>query len=96
MHYYVELANARVSRDEAIRFLKEVLVPTMRTKGYPMRVLVRRYGLGPVQFVILSDVAKFAELDGWFDRLGPGGHTLLAQTHEIFKDEVYGLFSDLE
>jgi len=96
MHYYVEFANARVPRDEAIRFLKDVLMPAMRAKGYSMRVLVRRYGLGPVQFVILSDVAKFAELDGWFNRLGADGHTLLAQSHEIFKDEEYGLFSDLD
>lgn len=65
MMYHAEWFNARVPA-EMREFLKNELLPYWRTVGkFNVRVFETEENLGPMQFLLVTEMERIGDIDGW-------------------------------
>lgn len=77
--WHVEGFDARDDAAEVEALLRDRFLPYFRAQGFTVRVFVTQVSLGPRQFWLATEVASFADIDGWAARAGEEGAVLIGE-----------------
>ncbi len=77
--WHVEGFDAKDDAGDLTTLLRDRLLPYFRDRGFNIRAFATQASLGPRQFWLATEMAGFAEIDGWAARAGDEGGALLAE-----------------
>jgi hypothetical protein len=77
--WHVEGFNARDNAADLETFLRDRFLPYFRARGFNVRCYATRVSLGPRDFWLATEIARFGDIDGWATRAGDEGGRLITQ-----------------
>jgi len=96
--WHVETFAPRGDASVLASFLKEELLPYMRSRGFNVKVFLTQYALGPDQFWLLTELDSMASFDKWPQMAEgePRGRELMDQVTSMVENVRASVVRDLE
>ena len=96
--WHVETFASKVAASVLAAFLKDELLPYMRTRGFNVKVFATQYALGPAQFWLLTELENMGSFDHWPEMAEgePRGRELMDKITSMVTDVKASVVRDLE
>ena len=76
--WHIETFDSRGAPGEMEALLRDRLLPYFRERGFNVRAFATQASLGERQFWLATEIAGFADIDGWPARAGEEGASIIA------------------
>lgn len=93
--WHVEGFNSRGAPEAVEAFLRDRFLPYFRSRGFTVRAFATQASLGPRQFWLATELARFADIDGWAARAGEEGAALIAELLALVDRIEAGIVEEL-
>ena len=94
--WHVETFDSRGVPGEMESLLRDRLLPYFRERGFTVRAFATQAALGDRQFWLATEVAGFADIDGWPARAGEEGAAIIADLLRLAVGIKASVIADLE
>ncbi len=96
--WHVETFASKVEASILASFMKDELLPYMRSRGFSVKVFITQYSLGPAQFWLLTELHNMGSFDQWPEMAEgePRGRELMDKLVSMVTDVKASVVRDLE
>lgn len=96
--WHVETFASKVEASVLEAFLKDELLPYMRSRGFTVKVFLTQYSLGPEQFWLLTELQNMGSFDKWPEMAEgePRGRELMDKLVSMVANVKASVVRDLE